>query len=743
VLNDFRRESSAERIALSGLDESAVFEYLQAAAGDDLNEIPTARTFARMLHAETEGNPFFIGEVLQSLADAGVAYQVDGRWKTNVTRPEDLGLPQGVREAVARRLSRLSARANEALAAAAVAGSTFSIDVLEHVLGVPSDELLSALDECLRAGVIAEAESPGDFRFEHALIRQTLTAELTSVRRLRLHAQVAQAIEALYASSIEAHATELAHHFFESAPGGHGIEAARYCTLAGDQAMAHVAYEEAAEHYRHALEALALTSAEQDQHADLLLKLGEAEVRKGDVDEGKKVFLEAANAARASGSAERLARAALGYGFGWGFGLVPREPDETVTALIDKALTMNRDDSPIRVGLLARLTDELSRPVDAERLDEVSRQAVEIAERLGDPSSQLIALNARQWALLGPDGTEERLQAADRMLMIAERVADNDMMMRSRWMRLRTLLELGRIREADEEFKVLEREADRLHQPRYIWNLVAYRAMRASLEGRFDEAEALADEALDLGSKAFDEWFATYVVGGIRLTILANRGRFEEAVAAVGSYLNDNQLIATQVGLGALFAEQGRLDDARSIFSSFASDDFSRIPRDGYWLNAMCGLSIICARLKDSEKAFTLYRLLEPYQDRIDVFGGPVIFMYEPVSSHLGILATTMGQWAEAERHFQKALELEELMGFRPFLSLTHGELARMLVARNEPGDLDRAHSLLLDHRTVAEELGLGRWKRAARELLYPRFPQALTLQGETDVGTRLDPSSA
>ena len=732
MLNDFRRESSAERIALSGLDEPAVFEYLQAAAGEDLNEIPTARSFARLLHAETEGNPFFIGEVLQSLADAGVASRVNGRWTTNVTRPEDLGLPQGVREAVARRLSRLSVPANEMLAAAAVAGSTFSIDVLERVLEVPLDAVLSALDECLRAGVIAEAESPGDFRFEHALIRQTLTAELTSVRRIRLHAQIAQAIEALYASAIDAHATELAHHFFESAPGGHGIEAARYCTLAGDQAMAHVAYEEAAEHYRHALEALALITAEQDQRADLLLKLGEAEVRKGDVDEGKRVFLEAANVARASGSPERLARAALGYGFGWGFGLVPREPDEALTALIDEALTLNKDDSPIRVGLLARLTDELSRPADADRLDEVTRQAVEIAERLGDPSSQLVALNARQWALLGPDGTEERLQAADRMLMIAERVADNDMMMRSRWMRLRTLVELGRIQEAEEEFSILEREADRLRQPRYRWNLVAYRAMRAIQAGRFDESEALADDALDLGSKAFDEWFATYVVGGLRLTILRGRGRLDEGIDVVDRYLTENQLIATQVGLGALLAEQGRFDDARSIFSSFASDDFSQIPRDGYWLTTMSSMSIICARLNDSEKAFTLYRMLEPYQDRIDVFGGPVIFTYDPVATHLGILATTAGQWAEAERHFQRAFELEDLMGCQAFVSRTHGEFARMLVARDEPGDLDRAHRLIADHRAVAEELGLGRWKRTARELLYPRFPQALTLQGET-----------
>ena len=109
VLADLRRDSRAQRIELRGLDEADVAALMEAAAGHDLDE--TARGLSRAVHGETQGNPFFVGEVLRHLAESGAIVQRDGRWTTDLTL-EAIGIPEGIREVVGRRLSRLSDTAN-------------------------------------------------------------------------------------------------------------------------------------------------------------------------------------------------------------------------------------------------------------------------------------------------------------------------------------------------------------------------------------------------------------------------------------------------------------------------------------------------------------------------------------------------------------------------------------------------------------------------------------------------------
>ncbi len=262
MLADLHRDGTAERLALGGLDEDDVTTYVAEAGYDD-------EELGRALASVTGGNPFFLIEALRHVDESG------GVWDQST-------LPQGVREAVSRRLSRLPAETNKALAAAAVVGSRFAVDMVERVI---EQDLVDAFDEACKAGIVIE-EPGGRYRFNHALIRQSLLAELPSVRRMRLHQRIATTLENEPGADDERLA-ELAHHYFECAWAGNAAKAVEYCRRAADQAMARLAYEGAADLYDHALHALEEIDDElpdrEDQTTELLVARCEALLAAGDV----------------------------------------------------------------------------------------------------------------------------------------------------------------------------------------------------------------------------------------------------------------------------------------------------------------------------------------------------------------------------------------------------------------------------------------------------------------------------
>lgn len=262
MLADLHRDGTANRLSLGGLDEDDVTTYVTEAGYDD-------EELAHALASVTGGNPFFLIEALRHVDESG------GVWDQST-------LPQGVREAVSRRLSRLPVETNKALAAAAVVGSRFSVELVEQVVG---NDLIDAFDEARKAGIVIE-EPGGNYRFNHALVRQSLLAELASVRRMRLHQRIATILETLPGADDDLLA-ELAHHYFECAWAGNAAKAVFYCRRAADQAMARLAYEGAADLYRHALHALEELDDElpdrDDQTAELLVARCEALLAAGDV----------------------------------------------------------------------------------------------------------------------------------------------------------------------------------------------------------------------------------------------------------------------------------------------------------------------------------------------------------------------------------------------------------------------------------------------------------------------------
>ncbi len=198
------------RLLLGGLDQREVASFVALVAG-----VAPSPELAVALHRETDGNPFFVTEVVRLLASQGrLAHAEAGPAVLTA------GLPEGVKAVVAQRLGRLSDGCRRVLEVAAVLGRDFDLRALQPASGLDPGRLLGLLEEAEAARVVgAVPRGLGRWRFAHALVREVLYEGLPAARRVRLHGRVGQALEAVYAADPGPHLAELAHHFVAAAPG--------------------------------------------------------------------------------------------------------------------------------------------------------------------------------------------------------------------------------------------------------------------------------------------------------------------------------------------------------------------------------------------------------------------------------------------------------------------------------------------------------------------------------------------
>ena len=270
MLADLRRERAVERLRLGSLHRGEVATMIS----DWLGRAPPTH-FAHALHRETEGNPFFIEEVLRHLLEVDA---VEGTEWGRLASFTELGIPDGVREAIERRLAALSPAARRIVTMAAAIGRSFSIAVLDALAELPGERLLEALEEAAERRIVEEeAGAPGRYTFAHALIRETLYASLSGPRRVGLHRRIGAILEQQHAGDTEPPLGELAYHFVAAAEPGSAAKAVDYSVRAARRALAALAYEEAVGHFDRALEALrVLESSDEATRCELLLGLGES-----------------------------------------------------------------------------------------------------------------------------------------------------------------------------------------------------------------------------------------------------------------------------------------------------------------------------------------------------------------------------------------------------------------------------------------------------------------------------------
>ncbi|MGH2740296.1 MAG: ATP-binding protein [Actinomycetota bacterium] len=692
-VGQLNRQKATRLLPLVGLSEREVGELVRLTTG---REVPDA--LVREVHRKTEGNPLFVGEIVRLLA-------AEGRLQPDATTVP-ISIPEGAHQVIGRRLDRLSRDCLDVLTVASVLGREFGLDVLAQTSRLARGDLIRLLDEAATARAVGEVPGvPGRLRFAHALIRDTLYERLGPVRRMRLHREAGEYLERMHADDLGPHLAEIALHFFEAAPAEGPEHAVDYARRAADRAASLLAYEEAARLYGMALRALDMQGgASAKIRCDLLLSLGEVEMKAGNSAVSKETFLKAAEVARNLGAPEYLARAALGYGgrFVW----ARAAGDRNLIPLLEDALAaLGDEDTEDRARVLSRLSGALRDQRSRHPRWSLSEEAVEIARRLGDSATLAWTLEARFAAIWEPGTLDERWAIATEMLRLAEEAGDRERILQAQGYRAHALLETGEIAEARAALAAEKRLAEELAQPPWRWlNAVGWAAL-ALFEGRFDQAEVLIGEALDLGRRA--QSMDAAVSFTLQTYVLRReQARVEELEDEISRSVQEYPWYPMfRCVLAHLYCELGREREAREAFEALAVDDFAVLPVDSQWLFAMSCLPEVARFLGDTERASRLHELLRPHAGR-NVYGVPEV-LGGAVARYVGICAATMSSWDEACGLLEQAIEMNERMGALPWVARTRFDYAQTLVARDAPGDRELANEHLTSALTTARELGM------------------------------------
>ena len=570
TLADLRRDVTIDRIRLGGLDEASIAALDRSAPA----------TLARAVYRRAGGNPFFARELFRNAAESGAD-----------------GLPEGVREVIGHRLDRLGPDVTDVLAAAAVIGPRFVVDDLEQVI---EGDAVESLELAIAAGLVRE-DRDGFCAFSHALVQETLLAELSTVRRVRLHRRVADVLEARSGG-----VSEIARHRFEAAAGGGGPEAAAALERAGDAALAALAYETAAAHFARAME------VDPAARARLLPRHGDALMRAGETEIGRAVFGQAANLARAAGDGDALARAALGRS---GLGVVIRAVDRDQVALLQEALTATRDEA-LRASLLARLAIETYYDGQPDHRSALADEAVAIARRLGDPAALAAALSAQRVARWDPDHLPERRAISEELVAVAVAAGDGVAELQGRNWLIVDLIDGGERELAEAEIAVYGELADRLRIPAHMWYPYAWRAAFADLDGDPETADAIRAELAMFRDRGVDPNIALVmrVQVGIR-SMLAERDEFDEDELAYVriSAAQPHVTKVWQSGLALIEAIRGNRAGAEQHLADAGMP--GTVPRDVNWTSAMWEQGAVATLLGDVARAREVRDLMAPFAE--------------------------------------------------------------------------------------------------------------------------------
>jgi class 3 adenylate cyclase/tetratricopeptide (TPR) repeat protein len=711
ILAELRRVEGVERVALLGLGTDEVAQVLTAAAGHDIGEL--GLQLAAEIARETDGNPFFVGEILQHLTESGALTQDEGgRWRLSKTIAE-LGLPQSVRDVISRRVERLGDELRGILTAASVIGRSFDLDVLTQLLNRGEDEILDALETALEASVVIESpERLGRFSFSHALIWHTLYDALSATRRARMHRRIAQALEELCGEDPGERLPELANHFFRAVIAADQGKAISYSRLAGERALAQLAPDEALRWFTQALELLG-KQGDTSERCELLTGIGVAQKHLGD-PAFRASLLEAAALARRIGDVPALVRATLENTRGW-FSSTGEVDPERVDGL-EAAIAAVDPQSADRPVLLALLAAELTFSGDYARVSALVDEALEGARSHGDRRALARALYYASCAQLGSADTARSLwELSGELETLADELADPVTQLGALQWRFGAALQLGHTDEVARSVVRSREIGEQVGQPSLRWAPAYYASTEHQFYGRIEQAEAAALAAAGIGYESGQP--DTLMVVGVQLfAIRHEQGRLCELVDIVAQRVAETPGLPTlQATLAFTYSELGRLDEARAIFERAAAQKFASLPFDIGWVNGMARYAEIAARLNAVEPAAVIYEKLLPYRHQVVTSFFTVTGSAERT---LGVLAATLERWDVAEQHFAVAAEIHERLGANLFLARTWMNWSRALLARGQPSDTQRARAMLQQASELARKHGGGAVQRDAEALL-------------------------
>jgi len=681
------REPGVRHLHLGGLDVKAVAE-LVAATGVDLGA-----ALAQLLVSRTDGNAFFVRELLNHIGGDGSAAAV----------------PETVHQLVAQRLRSLRPSISRLVGLAAVVGPEFDLTLLERVSSAAGrDALLDDLDEACRVRLIEEIGA-GRYRFRLSLVHDVVYEDLGPTHRARLHQQVAEAMEAADLASTPLGPATLARHFRAAGTLGDRSKAVDYTLAAGDEYLRATAYERAAECYADALDILNRARDDPVRRCEALIRLGDAQRRAGK-PRHRQTLLEAARLAQELGDTDRLARAALVNSRLWS---VLGEVDRERVAVLEAALAANPGDGTTRARLLAMLASELTfSPSDRRRRRELSTEALDLARPVGGDTLAEV-LVARCGAIWDPDtlaNRREHIAEAARLVASGDDPFVRVMVGLRQW---DIGMESADPEAADAGLAVAGRVAEELDRPTLRWHVRIRETTLAVIRGQLGMAGQLLSEAHELGLRAGQPDAEAILVAQLYF-LRREQGRLGELADVVGRAAGAHPVAGWRAAVAGIHWEAGQPDEARRALESYMAHEYADLPFDQGWLLLSTLLAEVSAGVGDAESATVLYGRLRPYEGQVAIRPPGST---GSVDRHLGQLATALGEFDDADRHLQQATAIYTRLGAPGWQARTQVASADLLLRRGRPADRRRAAELLGEAATTARRLGLRGLERQVQAL--------------------------
>lgn len=698
------------QLRLDPLGIESAGEMLSALLGDGRDLAPLKRVIVE----KTEGNPFFMEEIVQALFEQEALLR-NGAVKLAKSL-DSIQIPSTVQAVLASRIDRLPPEEKDLLNTLAVIGKEFPLALVKQIVGKPDDELQRMLTDLQAAEFIYEQPALFDvaYVFKHALSQQVAYGSSLQERRKVLHERIAHVLEAQFPEVVETQPELIAHHYTEA---GLGAEAIPYWQRAGERAIQRGANIEAIKHLTRGIDLLKSVPdaaarsdrqpLEENSRYTLLLALGEAQSNAGEHLEAEETFLHAADIAHALGSSELLVRAALRLAeMSADFGISAAPAVRWLENALD---ALGADDHPLKVNTLAGLAKALGATGVPQRATDYALQAVAMARRLDNPDLLADGLVGALFAFQGPEHAERRFAYATELLGLADAAKVQKVWTCQRyglWWRMYSFLELGDMPAMDAEIDTWNRFTEIRQELFGISLMIGVRAMRALMRGHFSDSESLAQQASAIGQRLQTE-NAAGIFALQMFTLRREQGRLKELEPVVRYFVQQNTAAASwRPGLALIYSELGLTREAREQFEHLAQHDFADLPHDALWMASMTYLADVCTFLEDRPRAARLYQLLVPHA-RLTVVVGNATCCYGALSRYLGALATTLEHWDEAAQHFEDAMAMNARMEAPPWVAHTKYQYAEMLLARHQSGDRDKAAALLDAALATTRELGM------------------------------------
>jgi tetratricopeptide (TPR) repeat protein len=616
---------------------------------------------------------------------------------------------------IGRRLGRLSDEANQLLAVAAVIGRDFDLELLGHVTDLDDNTMLDALDEACRSRVVEEA-GRDRFRFFHAMVKETLYAELSSARRRRLHESVLRVLEKLRPED----AVALAHHAVEAGPvGGDTGPAVVHLLGAADQASAARDIAGAESFYRQAIDLIDGGEPDPHRRAEATCGLGEAQRDLGK-PEFRETLLDATRSALRLGRTDLAARAAISNFRGTTS--VIHDVDAERVEMLEAVLAAYGDARTAEVARLgATLAEETTydHGVSAERRLALAERSIEIARGLGDPAVLADVLLRAARTQLVPDRATTAPAVMAEAVALADQVGDPFLAAMTRIFANAACLGVGDVAGARRYMREGLELARTDCPPAVVAATLANCVQYHLYDGELDEASALNDRflalATEIGMVDAEQWWAANT-----LAITFVQGTAGDLADAAREFAERyREAAAWRCSHAFLLADAGRIAEAREVVDTFDLRRPEEFPVDDFSLLAQTYLGYVALLTGDDALGRATEAVLRPHEH---LWANVDIFTNGPISAMLAAAVGAQGRHDEADELFARADALLDECGMQLVRNPVAWFRALSLLQSAEAEHHERARAVI--HESVA------RTSAAGLDRLTARFEELLASAG-------------